>query len=121
MSETEADELRVNLAPLAALAGRRWARCEPLPGRVLMQHDGASNTLADTMPAKPRPSAMTPQQLRELMDAHGLTSLQLAAALKVHRNTVSRWLRHVEGKKIGTPIDAASAALILATFKPKKK
>ncbi len=58
----------------------------------------------------PRKRAMTADALRKLIDRTGLTQEQFAAKLKVHRITVTRWVR---GK---TPISAAVAALIREHF-----
>lgn len=70
------------------------------------------------MPAKPQPAAMSAEELKALMDAHGLTNKQLADLLGVHRNTVSRWLTAAPK---GTPIDAANALLIKTAIKDRKK
>lgn len=67
------------------------------------------------MPPRPQPTAMTPEQIRALMDRHDLTNRALAELLGVHRNTVSRWLAGT------TPIDAANAMLIRETLKKLKK
>lgn len=67
------------------------------------------------MPAEPRPAAMSPAELKQLMEAHALTNLALADLLEMHRNTVSRWL------KGETPIGAANALLIREAIKKHKK
>lgn len=63
------------------------------------------------------PKAMTPDELRTLMDANGVDSAdKLAEALGVHRTTVFRWLAGTRR------IDRAAAALITSVLnkKPKK-
>lgn len=60
--------------------------------------------------------AMTPDELRALMDANGVTSPDdLSERLGVHRTTVFRWLA---GSR---RIDRAAAALIATVLKKKPK
>lgn len=62
-------------------------------------------------------TGMTPDELRELMQANGVTSAdELAVKLDVHRTTVFRWLA---GSR---RIDRAHALLIRSVLakKPKK-
>lgn len=60
--------------------------------------------------------AMTPDELRALMDANGVTSpSELAEKIGVHRNTVYRWLAGTRR------IDRAAAALLYTVLKKTKK
>lgn len=70
--------------------------------------------MTSTMPNARR--AMTPDELRVLMDANGVTSADdLSERLGVHRTTVFRWLA---GSR---RIDRAAAALIATVLKKKPK
>jgi DNA-binding transcriptional regulator YiaG len=66
------------------------------------------------MPNTPR--AMTPDELRTLMERNGYVNASaLAQTIGVHRNTVSRWLNGTRR------IDKAAAALIATAVKRPKK
>lgn len=57
-------------------------------------------------PARPAKAAMTPKQLRSLLERKKLTQEEAATKLGYSRNTVVRWLMGM------TPINRANAALI---------
>ena len=82
-----------------------------------MVYSGATGDRVIIMKRMPNtPKAMTPDELRTLMDANGVANAsQLAAQIGVHRNTVSRWLN---GQR---RIDKAAAALIFTVLKKPKK
>lgn len=72
------------------------------------------DTMTDTMPNTSK--AMEPDELRQLMDANGVTSAdKLAEMLGVHRTTVFRWLAGTRR------IDRAAAALVTSVLKKKPK
>ena len=58
----------------------------------------------------PRKAAMKPTELQRIISLNGLNQTTAADRLGVSRHTVIRWLLGT------TPISAASAALIRATF-----
>jgi transcriptional regulator with XRE-family HTH domain len=62
-------------------------------------------------PARPNKAGMTPQQLRQIIEAAGITQAQAAERLGVRRNTVVRWLMG------HTPISKPMAFLIRHEFK----
>jgi DNA-binding transcriptional regulator YiaG len=64
------------------------------------------------MGRRPRPTAMTPDEFRALLDASGLTQATAADRLGVTGATVFNWL---EGH---TPITDDRAALIRAHIRP---
>ena len=66
-----------------------------------------------TMPPKPRPAAMKPDQLRAIIEGAGVTQQRAAELLGVSRPTIVRWLA---GR---TPISRANARLITVVFKVK--
>lgn len=64
------------------------------------------------MGRRPRPTAMTPDEFRALLDTSGLTQAAAAVLLGVSGATVFNWL---EGH---TPITDDRAALIRARIRP---
>ncbi len=78
-----------------------------------------NGVVADTdevVPTEPRPPAMTPDELRALMEREGVARQEdLALIVGVHRITVNRWLK---GR---TPISEALALLIRDKLKNRKK
>jgi len=65
-------------------------------------------------PRQPRPAAMTPDQLRDLMAKAGIaTQRELAEAIGVHEPCISRWMK---GRR---DINHAYAALIREKLKTR--
>lgn len=80
-----------------------------------MPHASGGATVL-VMPAKPQKAAMTPDELRKLMERAGVARQEdLAVIVGKHRITVNRWLT---GK---TPIGEALALLIRDKLKNRLK
>ncbi len=77
--------------------------------------NGGAAATTKRMPPRPRKQAMTPDEFRTILRAAGVSQLEAAERLKVHKMTIWRWL---QGKPF---IDAANATHIRQTFNVEKK